>query len=247
MKRRPNRKGLAARDTKREDVVIVYAHRGDQEAAPENSMAAFAAAVAEGADGVETDLRLTRDGAVVLLHDADFGRAAGKPVRPGDLTLSEVRALRLADGSRVPELREFWDLVRGKLRVNLEIKEQGVAERLPALLGADAASGTDLLVSSSIAEEALRARDLLPGASAGLVTSDFDDRLPGPFDVVSLSRFGFSREAARRCSEAGSRLLVYTVNDAATARKLRDAGVSGIFTDFAGRMRREILEFDRGA
>ena len=220
--------------------MIVYAHRGDQEKAPENSMAAFAAALAEGADGIETDLRLTRDGGVVLLHDGDFGRAAGAHVRPGDLTLSEVRALRLADGSRVPELREFWELVRGKLRVNLEIKERGVAERLPALLGADAASGTELLVSSSIAEEALRARDLLPGARAGIVTATFGGRLPGPFDAVSLSVRGFTAEAARRCAEAGSQLLVYTVNDAASARRLRDGGAAGIFTDFAGRLRREL-------
>lgn len=72
---------------------LIGAHRGDSAHWPENSRAAFAGAIAQGADFIETDLRLTADGVPVACHDADFARLGGDAWRVADLTLAEARAL----------------------------------------------------------------------------------------------------------------------------------------------------------
>ena len=70
----------------------IYAHRGSSIAHPELTMAAYKAAVDEGADGFECDVRVTKDNQLVLWHDADMQRVAGNPARIADLTLKEIKS-----------------------------------------------------------------------------------------------------------------------------------------------------------
>ena len=70
----------------------IYAHRGSSIAHPELTMAAYKAAVDEGADGFECDVRMTKDNQLVLWHDADMQRVAGNPARIADLTLKEIKS-----------------------------------------------------------------------------------------------------------------------------------------------------------
>ncbi|MCF8552867.1 MAG: hypothetical protein K9G01_04735 [Candidatus Planktophila sp.] len=70
----------------------IYAHRGSSIAHPELTMAAYKAAVDEGADGFECDVRITKDNQLVLWHDADMQRVAGNPARIADLTLKEIKS-----------------------------------------------------------------------------------------------------------------------------------------------------------
>ena len=70
----------------------IYAHRGSSIAHPELTMAAYQAAIDEGADGFECDVRVTKDNQLVLWHDADMQRVAGNPARIADLTLKEIKS-----------------------------------------------------------------------------------------------------------------------------------------------------------
>ena len=70
----------------------IYAHRGSSIAHHELTMAAYKAAVDEGADGFECDVRITKDNQLVLWHDADMQRVAGNPARIADLTLKEIKS-----------------------------------------------------------------------------------------------------------------------------------------------------------
>ena len=70
----------------------IYAHRGSSIAHPELTMAAYKAAVDEGADGFECDVRITKDNQLVLWHDADMQRVAGNPARIADSTLKEIKS-----------------------------------------------------------------------------------------------------------------------------------------------------------
>ena len=70
----------------------IYAHRGSSIAHPELTMAAYKAAVDEGADGFECDVRITKDNQLVLWHDADMQKVAGNPARIADLTLKEIKS-----------------------------------------------------------------------------------------------------------------------------------------------------------
>src|SRR5690606_17008347 len=90
---------------------FVYAHRGANRRAPENTLRAFALAIEEGADGVELDVRTCADGTVVVAHDPHLGRVGERAAWIAMLPWERVRAVRLGDGERVPLLDEAIDLV----------------------------------------------------------------------------------------------------------------------------------------
>ena len=103
---------------------LIVAHRGAPDRVPENSLAAFRAVRASGADGVELDVHATRDGALLVHHDARLGPEA----RIGELDLAAARRHRLADGQPPPTLDEALRVLDPGLRVFVEVKS------LPPLL-----------------------------------------------------------------------------------------------------------------
>lgn len=114
------------------DTVLVQAHRGYSEVYPENTLRAIDEAFAVGADRVETDLSLTADGVVVLMHDRTVDRTTDGSGRVASFTLEELRELdagrwkheRFA-GEGVPTLEEALRLAEGRGELNLEIKSNG--------------------------------------------------------------------------------------------------------------------------
>lgn len=128
--------------------VILAAHRGDRAGAPENTMAAFRQAIELGAEMIETDVRETADGELVLIHDRSTYRTSGVDKNVDEMTLDELGAIDVGSlfspeycGERVPTVREFMELVRERgTLVNWELKVYprdfgdevafGVADRL---------------------------------------------------------------------------------------------------------------------
>ena len=106
--------------------VLVVAHRGDWRYAPENSLAAIAHSIEQGADVVELDVQKTKDGKLILMHDATLDRTTTGTGRVCDWTLDSIKTLFLRNGAalrtkhRVPTLEEALMLVKGKVMVNLD-------------------------------------------------------------------------------------------------------------------------------
>lgn len=145
----------------RSGTTLVYAHRGANREAAENTRTAFDRALAYPIDGIETDIQLTRDGVAVLWHDRFLDKLGMKDKRIDDFDLAELRAMDFAAhfGGATKEgittLREFLDAYRTRCRLLLEIKnrEWETRERHEAKVGqalelAGAASGDRVLVSS---------------------------------------------------------------------------------------------------
>jgi glycerophosphoryl diester phosphodiesterase len=107
--------------------MLIIAHRGHSAACPENTLEAFEAAIAAGADFIETDPRLTRDGVVVCFHDPTLQRRAGRPEAIADMDFAALRAIALEDGGRIFALEEVLDLARGRIPVVLDVKVPGTA------------------------------------------------------------------------------------------------------------------------
>ena len=146
--------------------IYVAAHRGFSETYPENTMEAFRAAIAVGVDQIETDVRITKDGELVLIHDDLVDRTTNGAGKVEDMTLAELRALdagikkdaRFA-GARIPLLKELFELVKDHptMTLDLELKEyptEGreaiafeVCDRVLAM--ADAYGYTDRIVVNS--------------------------------------------------------------------------------------------------
>lgn len=109
---------------------VVIAHRGDHTKAPENTLQAFEAAIAAGADYVEVDLRTTNDGHLIVYHDATLGRMTNGAGNVKALTLAEVRQLSVSDKQHpeygVSEIPTFFDvllLCKDRINVYLDFKD----------------------------------------------------------------------------------------------------------------------------
>jgi glycerophosphoryl diester phosphodiesterase len=248
----------------------ILGHRGARLLAPENTLPGFRAAISEGADGVELDVRRTADQVLVCLHDAGLGRTTNGrgPVR--EHTLAEVRRLD-ASGSprrnghrggqesiRVPTLTEALDSLPSSALVDVEVKCRGEGPDGPAqvadLLAATLEGRPDrdrVLVSSFSRKLVAAAVPALEGISVGLISSalvPLGRALRGAelcgcsvLAAQASAYFGpMAKLAAARAVDAGFQLLAWTVDDPEIARRLADLGVGVIVSDRPGELRRAL-------
>ncbi|MDT0606412.1 glycerophosphodiester phosphodiesterase family protein [Croceitalea rosinachiae] len=123
------------------DYILAVSHRGDWRYAPENSLPAIQRCVDLGVDIVEIDVRLTKDGHLVAMHDKTVDRTTNGKGKVNDLTLEEIKLLRLknacgARGSRiqVPTLEEIMNLTKDKIMINLDKVEGETVKEAYAIL-----------------------------------------------------------------------------------------------------------------
>src|SRR5713226_3493547 len=129
-----------------ERAVLNIAHRGASADFPENTLAAFAAAIRAGADMCELDVQKTVDGALVVIHDDTVDRTSDGRGRVDLLTLAAIRRLDAGRwcgdqfaGEGIPTLSEVFDLTAGQCGLNIELKGEGAVEQLCGLICARAA------------------------------------------------------------------------------------------------------------
>ena len=110
----------------------IIAHRGSSIDRPENTLASLRRAIEAGADVVEIDVRTSRDGVLVCLHDADLGRTTDGKGKVGEKTLAQLQELDAGGwfdakfkGERIPTVRAALELCKGKAAVMLDLKETG--------------------------------------------------------------------------------------------------------------------------
>lgn len=220
---------------------LIYGHRGASAHVRANTVEAYALAIEVGADGVELDVRPSRDGVLVIHHDDR--PAPGEPPFV-DLEFEEIRATM----PWVPTLDEAWDAIGPDALLNIEIKnEEREADYDPTHQTAIAVAGwldshrtnDRVLVSSFNARTLGVVRDLVPNVATGQLAGSALD----PFVVIEQARsdghvsvnLSLVRTLpdANRIVEAAGELsvLVWTVNDPDHAINLADAGVTGLFTD----------------
>ncbi|MEZ5330725.1 MAG: glycerophosphodiester phosphodiesterase family protein [Thermoanaerobaculia bacterium] len=232
----------------------IVGHRGVRAEVTENTMAGFREAIAQGADMVEMDVQLTADGVLIVAHDWDLVRLAGRQEVVEETTASTLATLRVrdpaasADGGAhaIPHLAEVLDELAGTVPLNLELKRRRAnPEALLDALEAQLSRRTGLLVSSFDWEllAALRARrpalPLAPLASRdrrALLAAG--ERLGA--STLHCKASLATRPLAARAAAAGRPLLAYTVNDPRRAASLLRRGVAGVFTDRPGALRREL-------
>jgi glycerophosphoryl diester phosphodiesterase len=208
-------------------------HRGAPREFDENTLPSFLRAIERGAEGVELDVHTTSQGTVVVHHDPVVTDPAGSPAPIAQLTDAEVARCVLPMGGRVPTLAEVMDAIGDRATVYVEVKGEGVGEaavvvalahgRRYAFHSFDHAAILDLH-----AQWPRLAYGVLLGAGTPAPGS-FVGRYPvrdlwPHWSLVDKSLV----EAAHRAS---TRVLVWTVNDAAVAARLTVLGVDGLCTD----------------
>jgi glycerophosphoryl diester phosphodiesterase len=233
---------------------LVIAHRGASAYRPENTLSAYALAVAQAADMIEIDLHRTRDGAVVVAHDAELERIGGRG-EIGAASLAELRGLDAGAGERVPTLDEVLDAFGARIPFNLELKQGsgGPYAGLPsrAVEGVLARGLLGRTLFSSFYDPVLHElRGLSADARIALLLSR---RSPQSWperaralgaEAVNPELPLVDREFVERAHGEGLAVYVFTVDPAPEMRRLLELGVDGLFTNVPDRMRRLLDEWE---
>lgn len=233
----------------------ILGHRGASADAPENTLAAFRLALAQGADGVELDVWRCASGEVVVAHDEDLARVGGSPLRIPETPLARLREVDVGAwkgprwrGERLPLLAEVLEALPGAF-VNVELKSRGGRDL--ALAGAAAgvlrrAGVADRVIVSSFDWRLLAAfRLAAPELAVGLLVEE--GRLWRLWTALAIRslRPAAIHPAASLASDArvaawrarGLDVNVWTVDDPAEAARLARAGATAIIANAPGRLR----------
>lgn len=215
----------------------IIAHRGASRECRENTLAAFALAIEQGADGIELDVHGSADGHLVVHHDPMVRHAAGEGDRPRairEMTLDEIRLVRLDGGHPLPLLSDVFDLVAGRVTLYVEVKAAAVERAVAALL--DRYPDTRAAVHAFDHRIPVAVRALRPGTPIGVLSDLY------PIDLSALLRPAaptalwqhallIDHALVRTAHADGVQVIAWTENDPAHARMLASWGVDGLCTD----------------
>lgn len=218
----------------------IIGHRGARGIAPENSLASFDKAIEYNVAYVEFDIRLTRDGELVVIHDRHTKRITFSKQRIKDLTLEEIKNLATRDGIPIPSFSEVLTHLRGKVKLNIEIKSRHSAHKAWTTLQPYLKRGDytfeDIIISSSRLGELQTLRQLSGEIRLALLQRRFPLRFL--FVPQSLKLFGVGTKHSiltpwciKLAKKRGLFTYAYTVNDPTRAQQLGSWELDGICTD----------------
>lgn len=235
------------------DNFTVIAHRGASAYYPENTMAAFRAAVEMDAEMIELDVLLSKDGVPVVIHDETLDRTTDGEGSVSDYTLEELKRLDAGSwfgekfrGEPIPTLEEVLEYAAGTIALNIEIKTEAVTDnakggveeesiRLVRKYGME-----DHVLFSSFDYRAIsHLKELAPDIPAALLYNNNESPNRTPSELVEAYKAdafncSFSQLNNRRLKnirEHNIPVFVYTVNNRGRMKKLINKGVTGIFSD----------------
>lgn len=236
----------ASRVSKRKPIIV--GHRGAAGLAPENTLPAFQVAIDLGIDGIEFDVQRSKDGVPVIFHDEDLARLTNGAGKLWDKTFDELRALEIKTGQsgyqqvRIPSLQEVFEFVRrAEQLLMIELKEPwrfpGIEEQVIALIRRyDLVERTQI---RSFYHDALHTVHRLAPEIA--VSELWLDRLPNDDEViyktVNANHTLYSPAEIERLHRRGVQVTAWTVDDLQEARRLMEAGIDGLTTNYPDRLR----------
>ncbi|MFJ8013387.1 glycerophosphodiester phosphodiesterase [Streptomyces sp. NPDC096339] len=216
---------------------LTIGHRGVMGVEPENTLRSYLRAERSGMDVIALDLRLSKDGALVALHDPEVDRTTDGSGAVVDLTLAELRGLDAGQGERVPVFEEVLDAVRAPLQVS--VRDHGAVGALAELL-----LRRDLTARVEVAsfdDEVLgEVARLAPGVRTSLYADRpeaarrplVDRALAVRAGSVALDIRRLTLETVEDAHEAGLRVIGREVNTLDLLRLARALGLNGVVTDF---------------
>jgi len=217
---------------------LIIAHRGASAYAHQNTLEAFRIAMEMGADMIEFDVRKTVDDILIVSHDDNV---EGRLIK--DRTWDEIHGAAMDAGYIVPTLKETFEFTEGKIKLDIELKEDGYAESV-AELAMEYMGASDFVITSSLDSAVKAVKNRYPEIVTGLVLGSRPlSRMPWSLfpakrirdtgaDILAVDRELLRLGFLRVVKKLGLPVYVWTVNDRKLMRKLLSTdGVAGIFTD----------------
>jgi len=231
---------------------INYAHRGASEYYPENTLVSFYAGWLMGANGIETDVQMTKDGVLIISHDSNLMRVAGREDKITDLTYAQLMKVDVGAfkgekfvGERVPKLEEFMNHFSGKgLELAIEIKQAGIEEELLKLLG-KYDYFDHIVITSFILDSVIKVRELNPDVKTGYLSGAESDELleflkeKGVYQYCPRASV-FTEEWNGKIREMGFSIRAWGVSNQELMKKMLDFRVDGMTVNFPDKLIEEL-------
>ena len=201
---------------------------------PENTLRSFVAAEQAGLDVIELDLHLSKDGALVVMHDADVDRTTDGTGPIAERTLGELRTLDAGRGERVPTFDEVLDAVKSP--VQAEIKDLAAARALAEVM--HRRNLVERVEVSSFHDEAIaEIARLVPGVRTALIASRFGPEVveratEAGAETVCLNIRRLTLEVVEAARKADLKIIGWVVNTQDQLRLVRALGLDGATTDY---------------
>ncbi|MFC8198684.1 glycerophosphodiester phosphodiesterase [Streptomyces sp. NPDC060006] len=213
---------------------LTIGHRGIMGVEPENTLRSFIAAQQAGLDLIELDLHLSKDGALVVMHDADVDRTTDGSGPIAEKTLAELRVLDAGRGERIPVFEEVLDAVTAPLQA--EIKDVAAARALAEVMNRRDLVGRVEVLSFHDEAVAEIAR-LVPGVRTALVASRYGIDVVERATAVGATSLvlnirRLTLEIVERARKADLRIIGWVVNTQDQLRLVRALELDGATTDY---------------
>jgi len=215
---------------------LVVAHRGASAIAPENTLLAHKLAYELGADMIETDVQETKDGTLVCIHDYTVNRTTNGCGAIAELTYREVRNLDAGNGQKIPTLDEVLDYVRGKMKINIELKVTDIEkEVLSALKARNMIS--DVTISSFLHGTLISMKNLDASVSTAVLVSKIRNEMISyviehEANALNPDYKNITPDIVIEAHRNNIQVFPWTVNDSGQMQALYEMSVDGIITNF---------------
>lgn len=223
------------------------AHRAGGSEAPENTAAGLDVAYKMGASGGEIDIQRTSDGSYIVLHDNTFSRVAGVDKKPSEMTLEEVKQLRV-DGEPVPTLEDMLDASHGRLTLYVELKGETADKQMAdeAVKIIKDRNMTDETVIISLKYDLIDyVESTYPEMNTGfLAFASFGDTAELNCDYLALEEETATVDTINSIHNNGKNVLVWTVNDDEDIEEFIQSGADELITDNLSGAKEIIEELD---
>jgi glycerophosphoryl diester phosphodiesterase len=209
-------------------------HRGARAYEPENTLRSYKKALEIGVDAVELDVRKTQDNQLVVIHDADVKKTTNGKGLVSELTLKQIKEFSTEKGEKIPTLKEALDFLDKKVKILIELKEEGVEEKVLSLVREGGLQKNVIIVS--FIEDALRkVRELDKEVETGLIYAKHKNPIKSALDLkaqylVAFYRFTHTANV-QKAHENGLKVIVWTVNKPEEVTEYVKKGVDGIASD----------------
>lgn len=225
-----------SQSSKNLDQLSVYAHRGIDANAQDNTFAAYDAAVACGCPQIELDIRTSKDGVFYVMHDETLWNAAGKDVKLSSLTSAELDQISLKNGEKVHRLSEVFDRYEDQMLYLIEFKEKDAdTDAFYRLIRQYSDLADHIQVQSFYPNVLEEVHEKLPNVYEQLLinrSADIDKAEDMDYiDGLALESNYVTEDRIDEIHEAGKEVSVWTVDSEAQLKQYLSWGADSVITD----------------
>ena len=190
--------------------IAIMAHRGYNKKYPENTLLSFRKAIEAKADYIELDVHFSADREIVVIHNGTTGNVANQNLIVKETNLDVLKSLDIGEGEKIPTLQEVFDLCKGKIGINIEIKAEELAEPVVKLVEKNGMID-DIIISSFIHSEVAQAKKLKPEINCATLEPTGGNYFA--FFIAFLNKMRFIKHALEIKADSTNPIAIMTTKN----------------------------------